>query len=87
MTGVQTCALPIWNVVNQEFIVVKTTYNSKIENLQTTATEAIDSLGSPTNAILMKHFEIAQTFISSLLIPLFDQLKSRIANLANKIST
>lgn len=74
-----------WNEVNQEFITIKTTYNSKIENIQTTAEDAITALGAPDNAVLTKRFERTKDFIESTLMPLFTEIKVRLAALAGKI--
>lgn len=74
-----------WNTVNQEFIAIKATYNSKIENIQTSADDAIAALGAPDNTVLVKRFERTKTFIEQTLMPLFTEIKVRLAALANKI--
>ena len=76
-----------WNTVNQEFIAIKSTYNSRIEDVEKTAVTAINALGAPQNADLVQKFTSAQELISKSLFPLFDLIKQKLRDLANKIVT
>ena len=76
-----------WNTVNQEFIAIKSTYNSRIEDVEKTAVTAINALGAPQNTDLVQKFTSAQELISKSLFPLFDLIKQKLRDLANKIST
>jgi hypothetical protein len=77
----------IWNQINQEFIAVKASYNARIIDVETAALEAITALGDTSEAIFLREqFEKSNNFIQTALFPLFDQIKKRIADLANKIT-
>ena len=76
-----------WNIINQEFIAVKATYNARIDEVQSAAATAINALGAPQNASLVQKYTSAQSLITKSLFPLFNSIKQRLKTLANKIST
>lgn len=87
LESASTISQAAWNNINQEFIAVKATYNARIEEVEKTAVDAINSLGAPQNTNLIQKFTSAQELISKFLFPLFDSIKQKLKTLANKIAT
>ena len=76
-----------WNLVNQEFQIIRATVNNRVSNLQNVAVDAVNALANgPNKTNLIASVQVAQN-IAKLLAASGKELKKLIADLANKIAT
>lgn len=86
-TSLGTITQQQWNTVNEEYQVVKATYNSRVNGLQTNALEAINSVPEGDNrANLVAAGQSAQKYALKLREQA-SRIKKLINDLANKIAT